>query len=180
MRISPVNIKRQEFSKSFRGLDPEEVQAFLEKVSEDFESLIAENEALKKTIEENNAQLAEYRRIEKNLQETLLKAQENSAKSIESTRKQASLMLKESEIKAQQIIDKAKESANEIRNSIISLREERDAIIAKLKAIVNTQSSLLEMKVERAGDEPTAAPEKKQEQPKKFQVNIDQVIDKLL
>ncbi|MBI5726741.1 MAG: DivIVA domain-containing protein [Ignavibacteriales bacterium] len=180
MRISPISIKRQEFSKSFRGFDTEEVQAFLEKIAEDVEALNAENDSLKKVVDENNSQLLEYRRIEKNLQETLLKAHENSAKSMESTKKQAGLMLKEAEIKAQQIIDKAKESANEIRNSIISLREERDVIIAKLKGIVSTQSNLLEMRVEKAGDEPAPLPEKKTEPQKKFQVNIDQVIDKLL
>lgn len=178
MKISPLAIKRQEFSKSFRGLDAEEVQAFLEKLAEQVEELIAENDSMKKQVEDASTQLAEYRRIEKNLQETLLKAQENSAKSIESTKKQASLMLKEAELKAQQIIDKAKENANEIRSSIINLREERDVIIAKLRAIITSQTNLLEMKVEKAGEEPAA--EKKIEPPKKFQVNIDQVIDKLL
>lgn len=181
MRLSPLNIKKQEFSKKFRGIDPDEVQAFLEKIADDWEELQTENDALKKQVEENSVQLNEYRRIEKSLQDTLLKAQENSSKTIESTKKQASLMLKESEIKAQQLIDKAKENAADIMNSIINLREERDLIIAKLKAIVNSQANLLEMKVERAGEEPNQrqTQEKTPEQ-KKFQVNIDQVIEKLL
>ena len=46
-------------------------------------------------------------------------------------------MIKEAEIKASQIIEKAKENANEIRNSVINLREEKDLIVAKLKSIVN-------------------------------------------
>ncbi len=178
MRLSAVSIKHQEFNKVFRGFDAEEVQAFLEKIADDYEELQTENETLKKQIEEAEEQLVEFRRIEKNLQETLLKAQENSAKSIESSKKQTNLMLKEAEIKAQQIIEKAKEYANEVRSSIINLREERDLIIAKLRAIVNSQANLLEMKVEKAGDEPVA--EKKTETPKKHQINIDQVIEKLL
>jgi cell division initiation protein len=178
MRLSAVSIKHQEFNKAFRGFNAEEVQAFLDKIADDYEELQTENETLKKQVEEAEEQLVEFRRIEKNLQETLLKAQENSAKSIESSKKQTTLMLKEAEIKAQQIIDKAKEYANEVRSSIINLREERDLIMAKLRAIVNSQANLLEMKIEKAGDEP--APEKKAEAPKKHQINIDQVIEKLL
>lgn len=178
MRLSPLNIKHQEFNKSFRGFDTEEVQVFLEKIAEEYESLQTENDTLKKQLEEAAEQLTEFRRIEKNLQETLLRAQENSAKSMESSKKQTTLMMKEAEIKAQQIVDKAKENANEIRNSIISLREERDLIIAKLRAIVNSQSNLLEMKIEKAGEEVVA--EKKPEVSKKYQINIDQVIEKLL
>lgn len=178
MRISPLHIKRQEFSRSFRGLDPDEVQAFLEKVAGELELLQTEHDAAKKELEDALTQLAEFRRIEKSLQETLVKAQENSAKAIESTKKQANLMVKEAELKSQQLIDKAKESANEIRTSIISLREERDLIIAKLKAIVTSQANLLDTRVRKAGEEPQA--EKKIEPQQKYQVNIDQVIDKLL
>jgi cell division initiation protein len=178
MRLSAVSIKHQEFNKVFRGFDAEEVQAFLDKIADDYEELQTENEVLKKQVEEAEEQLVEFRRIEKNLQETLLKAQENSAKSMESSKKQTNLMMKEAEIKAQQLIEKAKENANEVRSSIINLREERDLIIAKLRAIINSQANLLEMKVEKAGDEP--APEKKTEAPKKHQINIDTVIEKLL
>lgn len=180
MRLSPLQIKRQEFSKKFRGLDEEEVSSFLEKIAQEFEDIHLENESLKKQVEETAAQLAEFRRIEKNLQETLLKAQENSSKAIESTKKQSSLMMKEAEIKSQQIIDKAKEQANEIRNSIIVMREERDVIISRLKAIVTSQANLLEIKVEKAGEETPQQPEKKVNGPnKKRTIDIGTILDKM-
>src|SRR5690554_1462018 len=148
MKVSPISIKKQEFSKSVRGFDRDEVKAYLEKLADEFEDLQLQNEKLKKEVEQANAKLSEFRRIEKSLQDTLLKAQESSAKSVESTKKQTSLMIKEAEIKASQILEKARESANEIRSSVINLREERDLIVAKLRAIINSQAHLLEMKVE--------------------------------
>ena len=42
MKISPVSIKRQEFSKKMRGYDPEEVQAFLEKLADDIDDHLVE------------------------------------------------------------------------------------------------------------------------------------------
>jgi cell division initiation protein len=107
-----------------------------------------------------------------------LKAQESSTKSLESTRKQSTLMVKEAEIKASQILEKARESANEIRNAVINLREERDLVVARLKAIISSQAHLLEMKVENAGDEKT--PAKKIEGAKKIDINIDEIVNKIL
>ena len=178
MKISPLSIIKQDFTKKMRGYDPEEVQAFLEKLSNDIEEIQNENDELKKQLNEASARLSEFRRIEKNLQSTLLKAQESSAKAIESTKKQTSLMIKEAEIKSSQILEKARESANEIRNAVISLREERDLIVAKLKSIVNSQAHLLDVKVVEAGEEKVTV--KQLEQAKKIEVNVDDIVNKLL
>lgn len=178
MRFTPLSIKKQEFNKAIRGYDKEDVHAFLEKLADELEEIQRENEEMKKQLDVANSQLSEFRRIEKNLQETLLKAQESSAKAIESTKKQTTLMIKEAEIKSSQLIEKAKEQADDVRNSIIKLREERDFIIAKLRAIVSTQSQLLEMKIERADKE--KIPEKKIEHQTKVDINIDEMVNKLL
>ena len=178
MKVSPISIKKQEFNKSMRGYDKDEVQAFLEKLADEFESLQKENDSLKKELEDATVKLTEFRRIEKNLQDTLLRAQESSTKSIESTKKQANLIVKEAEIKGSQILEKARENANEIRNAVINLREERDLIIANLKSIINSQAHLLEMKVEDAGEEVVTA--KQIEQAKKIDINVDDIVNKLL
>ncbi len=178
MKISPISVKKQDFNKKMRGYDPDEVQVFLEKLSDDIEEIQNENDELKKQLNEAGVRLSEFRRIEKNLQSTLLKAQESSAKAIESTKKQTSLMVKEAEIKASQILEKARESANEIRNAVISLREERDLIVAKLKSIVNSQAHLLDVKVVEAGEEKVNV--KQLEQAKKIEVNVDEIVNKLL
>lgn len=179
MKISPISIKKQEFSKVLRGYDTEEVHAFLDRLSDEFESLAKENEFFKIQLEDANKNLEEFKRIEKSLQGTLLKAQDSSSKAIESTKKQTGLLIKEAEIKAAQIIDKAKESANAIRDAVINLREERDLIIARLKAIISSQSQLLEMKVETAGKEDeNAAP--RTEENKKLNLNVDDIVNKLL
>lgn len=178
MKVSPLSIKKQQFNKTFRGYDKDEVQAFLDKLAGEFEVLQKDHDSLKKELEESTLRLAEFRRIEKNLQDTLLKAQESSSKSIESTKKQSSLMIKEAEIKASQILEKARENANEIRNAVITLREEKNLIVANLKAIINSQSHLLEMKVETAGQEFISA--EQIEQAKKIDINVEEIVNKLL
>ena len=178
MKISPVEIRQQEFTKKMRGYDTDEVQNFLESLAEELEKLNSENESLKEDLQSLTEQVNEYKKIEKNLQDTLLKAQDNSAKSMEATKKQTNLMIKEAELKASQIIEKARENTNEIRNAVINLREEKDLILAKLKAIVSSQSNLLELKVERAGDEKSTG--KKIEEKNKMDIDINDILNKIL
>jgi len=178
MKVSPIRIKKQEFNKTLRGYDPEEVQAFLDRLADEFDELQKENESFKTELENANAHLAEFRRIEKNLQDTLLKAQESSSKAIDSVKKQTSLMIKEAEIKANQILEKARENANEIRDAVIKLREERDLLIIRLKAMVESQAHLFEIKVKDAGEETPVM--KKPEQPNKVDINVDEIVKKIL
>lgn len=178
MRLSPLNIKKQDFGKTVRGFDKDEVNAFLEKIADEFETLVKENDNLRRELEAANSRLSEFRKIEKNLQDTLLKAQESSVKATDSAKRQTGLMIKEAEIKASQIIEKARESANEVRNAVINLREEKDLIIAKLKSIVSSQAHLLDIKVETAGDETT--PVTRSETFKNIDINIDDIVKKIL
>lgn len=178
MKLSPLLIKKQEFTKSLRGFDSEEVQAFLDKIASDVDSLIQENESLKGEVESLNERVAEYRSIEKNLQSTLLKAQESSSKAFESSKKQTNLMMKEAEIKASQMLENARQEANDIRNAVVNLREERDLIIARLKSIINSQAHLLESKVKDAGDEPVQP--RKTESQENVDIDVDDIVNKLL
>ena len=178
MKLSPLLIKKQEFEKSFRGYNVDEVQTFLDKISSEMEDLMNENEALEQEVKNLNAKVTEYQKIVKNLQDTLLKNQETVAQALESAKKQSALIVKEAEIKASQIIQNAEDIANEMRNAVIALREEKDSIIARLKAIVSTQSNLLEGKVKDAGEEPRKT--KTQDEPEKFDIDVDGIVDKLL
>ena len=178
MKLSPLLIKKQEFEKSFRGYNVDEVQTFLDKISSEMEELINENEALEQEVENLNRKVTEYQKIEKALQDTLLKNQETVAQALESAKKQSALIVKEAEIKSSQIIQNAENIASEMRNAVIALREEKDLIIARLKAIVSTQSNLLEGKIKNAGEEPKKP--KVQDSPEKFDIDVDGIVDKLL
>jgi len=178
LKISPVEIKQQEFQKKMRGYDPDEVQSFLEKLADDLDELQKENEVLKSELDKAKEELTEFKKIEKNLQDTLLKAQDSASKSLEASKKQSALIIKEAELKASQIIDKARENTDEIRNAVINLREEKDLIIAKLKAIVSSQANLLELKVKTSGDEKLNS--KKLNESNKMDIDINDILNKIL
>ena len=179
MKISPIEIRQQqEFTKKMRGYDPDEVQNFLESLAEELDKLNTENESLKSEVESLTEQVNEFKKMKKIcriLCSALRNLQQNHWKQL---KKQTSLMIREAELKASQIIEKARESTNDIRNAVVNLREEKDLILAKLKAIVSSQANLLELKVERAGDEKTTG--KKIEQSNKMDIDINDILNKIL
>ncbi len=86
--------------------------------------------------------------------------------------------MKEAEIKASQMLENARQEANDIRNAVVNLREERDLIIARLKSIINSQAHLLESKVKDAGDEPVQP--RKTESQENVDIDVDDIVNKLL
>ncbi len=108
MKFTPFGIKTQEFSRTVRGFDRDEVKVFLERLSDEFEKLQNENETLKKESERLEEQIREYKRIEKSLQQAMLNQTESTSKTVESAKKQTALMIKEAELKSLQIIENAK------------------------------------------------------------------------
>jgi len=181
MGLTPHSISNQEFSRSVRGYDKDEVRAFLENISDEFEKLQYENEKMNAEIELLKNEVNEYRKIEKNLQKTLLKAQESSTKSVDSAKKQTALMIKEAELKAAQIIDNANEDAVFTRNAVIKLREEKNLLVTKIKSMVDSQAKLLAMNVENietlSGKPKGPKPEIKKN---KDEINVDNILEKLL
>ncbi|MCK9279468.1 MAG: DivIVA domain-containing protein [Melioribacteraceae bacterium] len=185
MKFTPFGIKNQDFNKAVRGYDKEEVRAFLERLSDEVERISNENEKLKTDFDSMEDQLKEFRRIEKNLQNALLSATETTTKAVDSAKKQSALMIKEAELKSQQIVEKAKENANDTLNSVLKLKEEKRVLIAKLKAIINSQAELLDWNVSNYTESKEkknleVKTERKNDISEENEVNVNDILGKLL
>jgi len=178
MNLSPLLIKKQEFEKSMRGYNVDEVQAFLDKISSEMEELINHNDQLESDVERLNREIEEFKKNEKKLQDDIINIKETSVQELESAKKQSSLIIKEAEVKASQMIQNAEEKVNAMQNAVMTLRAEKDLIIARLRAIVGTQSNLLEGKVKDAGEE--AKKPKARDEAEKLDIDVDGIVDKLL
>jgi cell division initiation protein len=171
MRFTPFSIKAQEFNKAVRGYDKEEVRVYLESLSNEFEKLQKENDELHSNIENSSEQIGEFQKLEKTLQATLVTAHESSNKAVESARKQNQLIIKEAEIKANQLVEKATKEAVLIRDSVLKLREEKNLLIAKLKAMIETQADLLNLDTKIVESIPI--PEKKKVIADNSEINVE-------
>ncbi len=143
MKLTPLDIRKQEFKKTLRGFDPIEVQTFLEMVGEEYEQLQEKNKQLSNRQIELETKLKDYQENEKNLRETLYNVQEVKKQSEESSRKQADLVIKEAELKALEIIEMARKQARQMRDEVTILRTQKESFINRLRQILISQIELL-------------------------------------
>ena len=143
MRITPLEIKHQQFKKAMRGYDPIEVETFLEMVSNDLEELIHENRGQKDKIIELETQLVDYKNIERSLQQTFMQAQETSGKSIENSKREAEIIIKEAEVKASQIVEKARLDFAHIKEDIFQLKARKESVLSRLKVLLSSELNLI-------------------------------------
>ncbi len=143
MKLSPVNITRQEFSKAVRGYSIGEVNDFLEKVAEEVESALKENETLRRTVDHLNLDIERYKTIEDSLQKALIAAQESSGLALQKANDEAARIVEEAGIEATVILGDSQEKALKLQTHIAELEERMAWLIARLSAMVETQEDLL-------------------------------------
>jgi len=178
MIFTPDGIRKQEFNKSFRGFDKEEVEAFLEKLSAEFETLFNQNESIKKELEETKLQLEKFLDSENKIQQTLKETGVKSNQTIEDAESKAGEILRLADEKSTELLQKSREEADRLKSAVINLREEKEILLTKLKTVINYQAHLLEMKVEDAGEEIKEV--KKPEHSSSVDVDINDIVQKLL
>lgn len=142
--LTPMDIHNQTFKRSFRGFNEEEVDNFLDQVVNDYEHLWRENDKLKEELARSRKDIEQYKRLEKNLQDTLLVAQKtaeevttNAKKSAEELReltaKECQNMREEADIAAKKKLDEANTKVKTIVAEYDRLVRDKNKFLRKIK-----------------------------------------------
>lgn len=143
MKITPIDIHQKVFKKSFRGYDIDEVDDFLEKVGREFELLFTENQRLKERLDRVEEQMKDYIEMEKTLKETLVAAQRSSGEMRINAEKESELIIRESEISAEKLIESAKSEARMIMKELAKLKQQKKLIRLDIKSLLDSYYEML-------------------------------------
>jgi cell division initiation protein len=143
MKLTPLDIRKQEFKKVMRGYDPVEIETFMEMTANEFEELIRSQKDMRDRVIELEVQLKDYRQIEKTLQQTLLQAQETTGKTYEAARKESELITREAEQKAAAIIAQAHVDLAQLRRDLQELSTRKESLVHQLRVILSAELDLL-------------------------------------
>jgi cell division initiation protein len=144
VRITPLEIRSHRFARSFKGADPDEVEAFLELIAEDFESLARENEELHQRTLQLEDQVKELSSQEALLQETLISAQAMSQDLRQTAVKEAEVLLAEAELRAEKIIDAGHRRSAKMSEEIRGMRQLRSGLASSLRATIETHLKIVD------------------------------------
>lgn len=144
MEITPLDIRKQEFKKSFSGYDKQEVENFLEMIAQQMEDLVRENMTYKEQLRDVERKIDDYRRLEKTLQDTLTSATRTTEDLRKNAEQEGSIILKNARLEAQNIVQTAKRDEDSLRTEIKTLITMKNNFIAKFKGMIEAYSKLLE------------------------------------
>ncbi len=144
MNITPLDILQQQFKgRIFGGLDPDEVDGFLQQVSQEMEQLIRENNDLKEQNRKALTELEEMNSREKALRETMLAAHRITEDMKSNAQKEANLIITEAELQGEKLLSTAEARLVELRTELQELRRQRQQFEASFKSLLDSHSKML-------------------------------------
>ena len=144
MRMTPLDVQSHQFASRFRGFDPDEVEAFLRIVSEDYEGLVRETESQGDRIRRLESRIEELSAQEDLLKETLVSAQKMIQEMSQTAEREAELRLAEVEVRAEKILDASHRRAARLGQDIRDMRALRSRLAESLRSAAETHLSILE------------------------------------
>ena len=159
MKITPLEIRQKTFEKKLRGYDKDEVYAFLQSLSQEWELAQDQLKELKIKFQNAENEIKQLREVETSLFKTLKTAEDTGANMIDQATKTADLHLRESQmnadallneakskarayieeadVRARQILDKMEVDVQSLTMEYKGLENLRDLIIAELRNLSN-------------------------------------------
>ncbi|GAB3850923.1 hypothetical protein GCM10028822_16930 [Hymenobacter terrigena] len=114
MKLTALDIRQKTFEKSFRGVDKDEVQAFLTTISQQWERLGDENRELRLKLEHAQHDVQKMREVESSLYRTLKTAEDTGNNITEQAQRDADLRIREAQFQAESILSEARQRAREV------------------------------------------------------------------
>lgn len=142
MKLTALEIKQQKFEKVLRGYDPNEVNAFLNMVSLEWENLVTRQRDMERDVAQMKDKLKHYERVESALHETLQAAKESAEQRLNGAKNEARARIEKAELEAESILRDAQQQRQSVRQDILRLVERRDEIVRGIKSYLDmaTQS----------------------------------------
>ena len=153
MEITPNDIKAREFARVMRGYDTTEVTAFLEQVADEYAALIKDRNEMERQLQELEKELKGYRELDRNIRDSLVNAQGSAGTIREDARKEAELIVREAEVKAEALIVSSCTRLEGMKNDLEMLRLERKAYLKKFRHLMDSQQELLEVLAKEVQDD---------------------------
>ena len=153
MRFSPNDIRQQQFSvKTFRGFDPQEVDAFLDDVAEDYEAVLKEAALLKEQLAAQEARARGIVEREKSLQDTLVTTQRLADEMKAAAKREGELIVREAELRGEKLVEETRAEEAKIRSQIQALRRMRRQLVEELSATLERYRRVMTSELESLPD----------------------------
>jgi len=139
--ITGMEIRNQQFAKSIRGFNEEEVKSYLQMLAQNYEDLFSENAQLKESLQRNKFELEKYHKIEETMNNSLILAQQTAENLKINAQQEAERMLNDS-----------KRSIAEMLTAYQEILKQLNMFNLDLKTQLSTKLALVEQNMQKNED----------------------------
>lgn len=161
--LTPLDINKKEFHRSFRGYSCEEVDEFLEQILRDYGQVYRENQEIREKNQRLSEEMERYTRLEQTLKDALVMAQQTADEMRRNAQREAELKIQEAENQAREILNRARLQAEKAERYQRDLEASTRAFKMRLRSLLQAQLELLGE--DQAGAEAAASAEGDEQAP---------------
>ena len=143
MKITALDIRKQEFARTFRGYDPDEVDSFMQVVATGWQEMVDDLRRSQEKIDEQRMKLEHYMKVEEALEEALKTARSSARQTIESAEKKATDLLEDAENRIVSLQKEADANRLEIKRETARYAVRQQEIVAKLRSFLVSEMEML-------------------------------------
>lgn len=145
MKITPLDIQHKVFDTQWRGYHKTQVDQFLEEIAESVEELTKDNLVLKEKLSGKDDEVGQLKRAETTLTSTLISTQSFVDQLKHGAQRDADLVVKEAELKAEEILAQSRAELAEMRRMISGLKQQRALVLDRLRLTLSSFHRLVEI-----------------------------------
>ena len=143
MKITALDIRKQEFARTFRGYDPEEVDSFLHVISMGWQEMVDELRRCEEKISEQQMRLDHFTKVEEALGDALQTARTSARETVENAERKAAAILEGVEDKVIRLQKEADEHRLDMKRETARYAVRQQEIVAKLRSFLVSEMEML-------------------------------------
>ncbi len=143
IKVTPLDIQQKRFHVAFRGYERTEVEMFLDLVRDEMEVLVREVTELREFRQSYDQRLRELNDKEDTVKNTMLMTQKLMEDQKDNARREAALIIKDSEIRSHQIVGTAQQEKARLESEIQELRRRKHHFFEDLKRVIQIHQEMV-------------------------------------
>ena len=151
-RLTPVDVRTQEFRRSAFGYDVAGVEDFRSRVAEELERLLRERATSEERLQNLREQLKSYREREKALNDAVVMAQQVRADTEQAAKRDSEAAMRDAQVKAEEILAEARAAEAETRRDIEEAQRQFSAYLTAFRQLLWRQLAEVDALAEHERD----------------------------
>ena len=143
-RLTPVDVRTQEFGKAFRGVDAAAVEDFRSRVADELERVLKERAAFEKKVEALNVEVDSLRKREQAINEALVLAQQVKEDARTAAERGADLVLREARATADELVREARMTEQQLRRNIETVQHQFSSYVSSFRRLLDRHTAQID------------------------------------